>query len=121
MKPLVILVVGFFLSGFFFSVSSCRKDTTCKATVKCVDTSGTAIENAFVELYAPIKDGKNTYTADVTANGNTDASGNVGFVFKLPATYDVRATITRGTKTFTGTTILKLEEGKTVEKTVTVR
>lgn len=121
MKPLVILVVGFFLSTFLLSLGSCRKDTTCRATVKCVDTSGAAVENAFIELYAPIKDGKNTYTADVTANGNTDASGNVGFEFKLPATYDVRATITRGAKTFSGTTILKLEEGKTVEKTVTVR
>jgi hypothetical protein len=50
----------------------------------------------------------------------------VSFVFKLPAIYDIVAkTVTTNTAaasvTLTGTGIIKLEEGKTVEKVVTIK
>jgi hypothetical protein len=74
-------------------------------------------------LYALVKsnDGKTTYTADVKADGNTDSDGQVSFVFKLPAIYDIKATLAAGTRTMTGVGIIKLEEGKTVEKTVQMK
>jgi hypothetical protein len=65
--------------------------------------------------------GSTTFTADVKASGTTDAGGQVNFTFKLPAIYDIKATVTSGTRTITGTSIIKLEEGKTVSKTVTLK
>lgn len=123
MKALALLFTGFLLSGLLFNLSSCRKDTDCKATVKCIDSSGKAVNNANVLLYALVKspDGKTTYTADVKANGNTDGDGTVKFTFKLPAIYDIKATLPLSTRTLTGIGIIKLEEGKTVEKTVTMK
>lgn len=126
MKQFVLLLSGFILSSFLFVGTSCQKDTECKARVICHDSAGAAVSNASVLLYAVVKDptdpkGQATYTADVKATGSSDASGQVSFVFKLPAIYDIRATTTVGTRTFVGTGIIKLEEGKSVEKTVTLK
>lgn len=126
MKQFVLLLSGIILSGFMFVGTSCQKDTECSARVFCRDSSGASVSNANVLLYAVVKDptdpkGQATFTADVRATGSTDGSGQVSFVFKLPAIYDIRATTTVGTKTLVGTGILKLEEGKTVEKTVTLK
>ena len=126
MKHFILLLSGFLISGLLFITSSCQKDTDCKARVICNDSTGAAVSNANVLLYAVVKDptdpkGQATYTADVKVNGTSDASGQVSFVFKLPAIYDIRATITAGTRTLVGTGIIKLEEGKTVEKAVTLK
>jgi len=122
-KPIVLVIAGFFLSTFVFINASCNKDTQCKATVKCVDSLGLAVNNANVILFASVKTPSSpiTYTADLKANGNTDASGEVKFTFKLPAIYDVRAFFTTATKTYSGAAIIKLEEGKTVEKQVQLK
>lgn len=126
MKSFLFLFSVLIISFLVFTNTSCRKETDCKATVKCIDSTGAAISNAAVQLYAVVKDpsdpkGAATYTADVKANGNTDGGGEVKFTFKLPAIYDIRATATAGTKTITGTSIIKLEEGKSVSKTVTLK
>jgi hypothetical protein len=123
MKPIALLIAGFLLSGIFFTSTSCKKETDCKAVVKCIDSTGVPVNNAYVLLYALVKsnDGKTTYTADVKADGNTDSDGQVSFVFKLPAIYDIKATLAAGTRTMTGVGIIKLEEGKTVEKTVQMK
>lgn len=83
---------------------------------------GAPINNAAVLLFAVVKTPTSsvTYTADVKANGNTDGNGEVKFTFKLPAIYDIRATVT-AVKTYSGSGIIKLEEGKTVDKTVILR
>jgi hypothetical protein len=126
MKQLAILFSGFLLSGLLFSVSSCKKETDCKARIKCIDSLGAVMPNANVLLYANVKDpndpqGQNTYTADVKAEGVTDGGGVVQFTFKLPAIFDIRATKAIGTRTLVGSGLIKLEEGKTVEKVVTVK
>jgi hypothetical protein len=122
MKPLVIIVAGFFLSCFLLTGTSCQKNTDCKATVRVVDTSGVPVSNANVLLYATIKTSNGgTVTADLKANGTTDTGGEVRFTFKLPAIYDIKATQVVGTKTLTGTGIIKLEEGKGSDKTVTLK
>lgn len=122
MKPLVIIVAGFFLSCFLLTGTSCIKNTDCKATVICVDTSGLAVSNARVLLYATVKTSNNgTVQADVKADGTTDSQGQVSFTFKLPAIYDIRATQVVGTKTLVGTGIIKLEEGKGTSKNVTIK
>jgi hypothetical protein len=122
MKPLVIIVAGFLLSCFLLTGTSCQKNTDCKATVRVVDTSGVPVSNANVLLYATIKTSNGgTVTADLKANGTTDTGGEVRFTFKLPAIYDIKATQVVGTKTLTGTGIIKLEEGKGSDKTVTLK
>ncbi|MCE3228527.1 MAG: hypothetical protein K0S32_3078 [Bacteroidetes bacterium] len=122
MKPLVIIVAGFLFSFLFFTGTSCQKNTDCKATVRCVDSSGIAHSGAKVLLYATIKTANGgTVVADVKADGTTDDAGEVKFTFKLPAIYDIKATGTVGTKTISGTGIIKLEEGKGSEKTITLK
>lgn len=81
------------------------------------------VADASVLLYAQVKspDGQTTYTADLQASGNTGGDGQVQFTFKLPAIYDIRATKVVGTKTITGVGIIKLEEGKNVDKTLTLK
>ena len=123
MKHFALLFAGLLLSGFIFTNTSCRKDTACKATIRCIaDSSGTPVGNAYVELFAVVKNavGK-TDTADVKAHGTTDNSGVVQFTFILPAIYDVRATLATSTKTLSGIGIIKLEEGQNVEKEIVLK
>ena len=126
MKSFLLLFSVIIISAFVFTGTSCQKETDCKATVKCVDSLGSAVGSAKIQLFAVVKDpndpkGVATFTADVKAEGSTDGGGEVRFTFKLPAIYDIKATMTLGTKTFTGASIIKLEEGKSVSKTVTVK
>lgn len=126
MKPLSLIFSGFLVSALIITGFSCQKDTDCKAKVICKDSLGVSVPNANVLLYAVVKDpndptGQTTYTADVKVNGTTDSGGEVSFVFKLPAIYDIRATLAAGTKTLVGTGIIKLVEGESVEKTVTMK
>jgi hypothetical protein len=130
------LILSFISSMLVVNVVffACKKNTDCKATVKCVDANGSPLANAAVQLFATVKTGSgsttgNTVIADVKANGVSDGAGNVSFVFKLPAIYDITATTTAassstngpGTVTLTGNSIIKLEEGKNVDKTVTLK
>ena len=126
MKPFLLLFSAILLSCFVFVGTSCQKETDCKATVNCVDSTGLVMPNASVQLYALVKDpkdpkGTTTFTADVKASGTTDGGGVVKFTFKLPAIYDIKATSVVGTRTLAGTSIIKLEEGKSVSKTVTLK
>ena len=126
MKYFALLFSGCMILAIGVTSSSCQKDTDCKAKVICNDSIGRPAANANVLLYAVVKDpndpkGQATYTADVKANATTDDGGVASFVFKLPAIYDIRATQVVGTRTLVGTGIIKLEEGKTVEKTVTIK
>ena len=96
------------------TLTSCNKDKSCKATVECKDQNGNAVKGAKVFLYAEVK--KNI-KGDVKAEGVTDDNGKVSFIFKLPAIFDVNATV--NSKEATG--VIKLEEGKEVTETVTVQ
>lgn len=101
---------------------SCTKETDCVAVVKCVDTVGNPVASADVLLYAKVKNSAGvTYTADITASVSSDNAGEASFTFELPAIYDILATKTVGTKSLSGVGIIKLEEGESVEKTVTLR
>jgi hypothetical protein len=123
MKKAVFLFAGFLLASSLFTNSSCQKDTECKAVITCVDSSSNPVSNAYVRLYALVKgpDGKTSDTADVKAFGNTDNGGQVKFTFKLPAIYDVYASLPVAARTFTGYGTIKLEEGKTAEKTILMK
>lgn len=99
--------------------TSCEKKTDCKLNVVTVDAQGMPLSNVKVKLYANVKTASgSTVEADLKAEGVSDGSGTSTYTFKLPAILDIRAT---GTNSLVGTGIIKLEEGKTVEKTITVK
>ncbi|MBS1652697.1 MAG: hypothetical protein JSU07_11880 [Bacteroidetes bacterium] len=115
------------LLSFFalsFAISSCEKKTDCNANITCVNAGGAPVSAASVSLFATVRYGAgNTQTviADVKAQGSTNSSGTVGFVFKLPAIYDVKAIATSGTGTIQGTGIIKLDEGQGSSVTITMQ
>lgn len=90
---------------------SCRKkDQTCYAIVTVTNSSGSPIAGANVRVHAQSVGGQ------VEATGTTDGSGKANFSFKLQAIFNVDVTSTAGT----GSGILKLEPGETVEKTIVI-
>lgn len=105
--------------AIILSVStSCQKNTDCKLTISTVDSLGNYLPNATIKLYANVKTSTgSTVEADLKAEGISDGSGKSVYTFKLPAILDIKATL--GNKSGVG--IIKLEEGKTVEKTVKVK
>lgn len=112
--PSLVLVV------FAWSLTtSCQKQTDCKLMVTTVDTAGRPVASAKIKLYANVKTSTGTIVeADLKAEGVSDANGSSSYTFKLPAILDIRATGSTGK---VGTGIIKLEEGKTVEKSITVK
>lgn len=122
MKLKGILIAVAVLGVIFLFNTSCKKNTDCVATVFCVDSTGIGMTDVNVLLYANVKTSTGgTITADLRGSAITDATGRVSFTFKLPAIYDIKATKTTGTSSLSGVSIIKLEEGKTIEKTVAVR
>jgi hypothetical protein len=112
-----IFVLGL-TSVIGFSISSCGKKTDCTAVIYTKDSVDMPISGARVLLFANVKTATGgTITADLKADGVTDESGRVSFVFKLPAIYDIKASV----GTYSGAGIVKLEEGKSVDKTITLR
>lgn len=99
--------------------SSCQKNTDCKLTVIVHDEVGNAVSGATVKLYANVKTPTgSTVEADLKAEGISDASGSSNYTFKLPAILDIKV-VTSGGKAGVG--IVKLEEGKSVDKIVTAK
>jgi hypothetical protein len=123
MKLRVFSFIGCVILSFVLVLnSSCEKQTDCKANITVTDSTGGGAGNIPVLLFATVKTANNnTVTADLKAEGVTDGSGQVSFTFKLPAIYDIRATKTVGSKTLVATGIIKLEEGKGVDKTVNLK
>lgn len=107
-----ILGAALLLSAFAFT--ACNKNKDCKANIKCQDQNGDPVKGAEVLLYANIKP---NVDGDIKAHGITDENGKVSFIFKLPAIFDVKATV--NSKTAKG--LIKLEEGKTAEETIIVQ
>ena len=107
----IVLAIG-------FMSASCNHDKTCEAVIKVVGADGTTpIGDAKVELYATITTSSGPVVADLKAEGTTGSDGTTSFKFKLPAILDIKAT--KGT--LTGQGIIKLEEKKTVNKTVQIQ
>ena len=109
------LAFGLITLGFS---SSCQKKTDCKLIVTTHDSLGNALGGSTVKLFANVKTASGTTVeADLKAEGVSDAGGKSTYTFKLPAILDVNAV--SGSKSGVG--IIKLEEGKTVEKIIVVK
>ncbi|HEY6161259.1 MAG TPA: hypothetical protein VI112_08550 [Bacteroidia bacterium] len=93
---------------------SCKKETTCYANITVVDaTSGLAVSGATVKLDCSTCPTTSTLQTDQTT---TDASGRASFTFKYEAVLDIHVNL----QTRSATGVIKLEAGKTVEKTVSL-
>lgn len=112
---IAVLAISTFVIAFS---TSCKKNTDCKLTIYTVDSLGQPLAKASVKLYANVKTSSGaTVEADLKAESTSDGGGANTFTFKLPAILDIKATYL----TKSGIGIIKLEEGKSVEKTVTVK
>jgi hypothetical protein len=116
--------VKLFIASLFLAVltiglnSSCQKKTDCKLTITTKDELGNVISGATVKLYANVKTSSgSTVEADLKAEGVSDGSGQTTYTFKLPAILDIKAVA----GTLSGVGIIKLEEGKAVEKEVILK
>ncbi len=110
------LVISVFIIGL---TTSCEKKTDCKLTITTVDAAGLSLSNVKIKLYANVKTSSgSTVEADLKAEGVSDGGGKSTYSFKLPAILDIKAI---GSGSLTGAGIIKLEEGKSVEKTIVVK
>lgn len=118
MKPKFVLIAFATALLSLLTFTSCQKKTDCIATVICKDVNGLPLRGVTIQLYALVEMPSHaTTTADIRANGISDESGKVTFTFKLPAIFDIKASI----GSLTGTGIVKLEVGNSVEKTLTIQ
>ena len=113
---LLIALFAFFSTGG----TSCKKESQCDALITVLDTVGNPVVGATVKLDCngcppPQSGSTNTLQTD---QQTTDASGRAAFAFKYEAVLDI--TVTHPTH-LTATGILKLEAGKTTDKTITMQ
>ena len=109
------LALGLFVVAFN---NSFQKNTDCKLVIKTQRENGNIVSGANVKLFANVKTSSgSTVEADLKAEGVSDGSGSVSFTFNLPAILDIKAV----SDTLEGVGIIKLEEGKTVDKTVIMK
>ena len=126
-----VLVIA--ITAIVFVGNSCKKPQPCKSIITIYDTTGSIPQaGVHVKLFANV----NGTTADLKAEGDTDSEGKLALTFKLPAILDIDAqkpsctvvapTYTTGNvyvpgKYCHGKGIIKLEEGKTIEKSVNLK
>ncbi|MFO0323035.1 MAG: hypothetical protein ACK504_11495 [Bacteroidota bacterium] len=109
------LSVAIFLGVVF---TSCKRKTECKLKIYTVDSLGLPLKGAVVKLFVNVKTvNGNIIEADVKAQGVSNGVGSSDYTFKLPAILDINANLDNKF----GASIIKLEEGKTVEKTVILK
>jgi hypothetical protein len=103
----------FFIASFsLFFFTECNKDQTCRAQITVVDKNGAIASGASVTLFvAPISTFPN-----IEVTKTTNANGLAEFAYKDPVILNIKAVL--GQKRSDTTELIKLERGKTVQKTV---
>jgi hypothetical protein len=119
MKGLILFLIA---SATIALCPSCKDKTgPCEGVVTVTDSLGNRVSGASVTL----RPDSSVYTTvpprpvdpSITQTGTTDASGNAFFTYKLEAVLIIDAA--KGAKT--GKDYIRLEQGKTVTKTVIIR
>ena len=114
LRPFVIGILSVTIILPFFG---CKKSGPADAIITVVDSSGTRIPQATVILRQDSVVNPTTgVQASVFEQGITDGSGSVSFSFKLEAVLIVEAS--KGQKS--GTDFIRLEQDKTVSKSVII-
>ncbi len=109
----LILVFSLIVVG---TGTSCKKDHTCTAHIKVVDHLGTPVAGATVVLYKTGITQYNGTPANVSDTKITDLNGETTHVFPNPSVLDISVSFNNRTSS----EVIRLEEGKTIEKTVTL-
>lgn len=113
-RPILAAGLLFLLT---LTVTGCKKDTQCDATITVRDTNGLPVAGALVKLTATGQNGP----GDVVDQQNTDASGQTHHSFKLPAIFNIEATTTTPPRTNNNADVIRLEIGESVTKEVTIQ
>ncbi len=119
-----IFVIFSGLALFFILGNACNKNKECKASILVLDSTGVKPQpDVVIKLYATVQTNGGTQVADLKAEGTTDVNGKVFFTFKLPSILDIEAkkincVLIPGKQWCSGKGIIKLEEGKTTDKTI---
>lgn len=116
MKRYLILIVVACIA--FFSVSSCKKTEPCEAVITVVDSSGVPVVGARVVLRQDSVVNPTTgVRADIFDEEFTTSNGEAIFEFKWEAVLNVEVEA----DTLSARDYIRLEQSKTVRKTVVVR
>lgn len=97
---------------------SCKKEGPCEAIITITDSAGVAVRGATVILRQDAVVNPTTgVQANVYQEGVTDGYGKASFEFKLEAVLNIEAS--KGPKT--GKDYIRLEQSKTVYRTVIIK
>jgi hypothetical protein len=126
-KFLALLIVLPVAAMLLLQLNSCNPPKPAKCVITVKDSAGSKLlPNIKVQLYANVTYNGNTTVADLKAEGVTGSDGRVNFTFKNSCVMDIKATVATCTVNpgahvyCTGSGIVKMEEGKTAEKTVRI-
>lgn len=116
LKSSVLTFVSLFL--LFTGIFSCKKTGPAEALVSIRDTNGKAVAGATVVLRQDTVINANTgVQANINEKKTTDSQGNAFFSFQWEAVLNVE--VSKGT--LTETDYIRLEQSKTVQKTVILK
>lgn len=101
-----------------FVFSSCRRNKDCDVVINIQDgVSNSPVSGAIVSVHPKSTTGGTLQTQ--TQTSTTDAGGTVTFTFELPAILEVDVA-PPSPYTAPSSTLIKLEEGRSVNKTIKV-
>lgn len=117
-NPLVSF--SFLFAVVFVFTSSCRRNKDCDLVLSVLDgsTNGPVV-GAQVDI-APNQTGANGTLQIQVQSSTTDAAGVATFTFKLPAILSATVTPPAPYSPPTSPTLVKLEEGRSVSKSIKV-
>ncbi len=117
MKKLIFPVLAILMLGFALSQSSCKKKKDTEAEITLTDSIGKVVAGAVVYVNSR----NNTPPGTLEDTQTSDNRGKTFHKFDNEAILQVEVSKKLSTKTITGYGILRLEEGKKVELSITVR
>ena len=114
------VILGFFVFAFFLTISSCQKakDTIGVIIVKDVDRN--PVSGATVVLHQNAATTYQDIDPGIIKTDITDANGRAEFTYELEAILQVDVEKIEGNDIYTGTNVIRLLKGKTVEKTIEI-
>ena len=116
MKRLIFPVLLLVLFAFTFTQTSCKKKKPTEAEISLIDSTGKALPGATVYVNSK----NNTPPGTIEDTQTSDNRGKTFHTFKNEAILQVEVSKKLSTKTINGYGILRLEEGKKIELSITV-
>ncbi len=106
-----------FASSILFS---CNEETNCTAIITVQDTNGNPVYQAEVWLHQNNQISPQGTISNLSDFKTTDVNGKTVHVFDLEAVLNIEVYSKSGNDTLTGTNVIRLLKGKTVNKTVEI-